>query len=78
MLRRILPGYRENCKSEVGGIGTMKQVTCPLDGKPCGPDCPDRYRDRPEGGCPLTTAREAGATIVNFGGGSIGMLFMPD
>lgn len=56
----------------------MKQVTCPLDGKPCGPDCLDRYRDRPEGGCPLTTAREAGATIVNFGGGSIGMLFMPD
>lgn len=56
----------------------MKQLTCPLDGKPCAADCPDRYQDRPEGGCALTTAQELGAEIVNFGGGSVGMLFMPD
>lgn len=56
----------------------MNQVACPLDGKPCAADCPDRYQGRPEGGCALTTAQELGAEIVNFGGGSVGMMFMPD
>ena len=28
----------------------MKQLICPLDNRPCERDCPDRYKDRPEGG----------------------------
>jgi len=28
----------------------MQQLICPLDGKPCEADCPDRYKDQPEGG----------------------------
>ena len=36
----------------------IKQRICPLDGKPCEKDCPDRYKDEPAGGCFLTTARE--------------------
>ncbi len=55
----------------------MNQLTCPLDGNPCEADCPDRYVGRPEGGCLLTTAQEAGAKIVDFGGGSVGMMFLP-
>ena len=55
----------------------MKPVICPLDGMPCGETCPDRYRDRPEGGCHLTTARELGAQIIDLGDGDVGMLFLP-
>lgn len=55
----------------------MKQLICPLDGKPCEADCPDRYQDRPEGGCMLTTAQELGAKILDFGGGNVGMMFLP-
>lgn len=55
----------------------MNQLTCPLDGKPCETDCPDRYKDQPEGGCVLTTAQELGAQIIDFGGGDVGMLFRP-
>lgn len=55
----------------------MKQLRCPLDGKPCAADCPDHYKDQPEGGCILTTAQELGATILPLGGNNIGMLFMP-
>ena len=39
----------------------MKDIICPLDGKPCEKDCPDRYIDHPGGGCFLTTAQELGA-----------------
>lgn len=55
----------------------MRQLICPLDGKPCARDCPDRYRDAPEGGCFLTTAQEQGANIIDFGGGNVGMMFLP-
>ncbi len=55
----------------------MKQLLCPLDGNPCEADCPDRYRDQPEGGCFLTTAHELGAKILDFGGGIVGMMFTP-
>lgn len=55
----------------------MNQLICPLDNLPCELDCPDRYKDQPEGGCMLTTAREMGARILDFGGGDVGMLFMP-
>ena len=53
----------------------MKKVICPLDGKFCAPDCPDRYPDGP--GCALTTSREMGAKIVDFGGGDVGIVFLP-
>lgn len=55
----------------------MNQVICPLDNCPCEWDCPDRYNDSPEGGCMLTTAQAQGATILDFGGGTVGMLFTP-
>lgn len=55
----------------------MKQLTCPLDGKPCEADCPDCYKDQPEGGCVLTTAQEQGAQIIDFGGGDVWMMFLP-
>lgn len=45
----------------------IKQRICPLDGKPCEKDCPDRYKDEPAGGCFLTTARELGATVLPIG-----------
>lgn len=56
----------------------MEQLICPLDGNPCEQDCPDRYIDHPGGGCILTTAQELGASLVNFGSGSVGMIFTPD
>ncbi len=46
----------------------MEQLICPLDGKPCEKDCPDRYIDHPSGGCFLTTAQEMGAKIIDLGG----------
>ena len=55
----------------------MKQIICPIDGKPCEKSCPDRYTDRKEGGCALTTVQELGATIINFGGATYGSLFRP-
>lgn len=56
----------------------MNQLTCPLDGKPCEADCPDRYVDQPEGGCFLTTAQELGAQIIYLGGDHVGMVFRPE
>ncbi len=54
-----------------------EQLICPLDGKPCEADCPDRYKAQPEGGCILTTAQELGAHIIYLGGGDVGMLYTP-
>ncbi len=56
----------------------MKQLLCPLDGKPCEADCPDRYRDQPDGGCMLTMAQEMGAQIMNLGGGDVATVFRPN
>ena len=53
----------------------MQQLICPLDGKPCEADCPNRYRDAPEGGCFLTTAQERGAMLFDLGDNDIGLLF---
>ena len=39
-------------------------VICPLDDTPCLKDCPDRYKDRPEGGCLLTTSLAAGCHVL--------------
>jgi hypothetical protein len=44
----------------------MKDIICHLDNKPCEKDCPDRYVDRPEGGCFITTALEQGVTVVTI------------
>ena len=55
----------------------MKQAICPLDGKACEKDCPDRYVDRAEGGCFLTTAQEMGANIISLSGDDVGVLFAP-
>ena len=42
----------------------MTQITCPIDGRPCEATCPDRYVDRPDGGCLLTTLMEfSGSTL---------------
>ncbi|MGO5096083.1 hypothetical protein ACTQ34_09695 [Agathobaculum sp. LCP25S3_E8] len=41
-----------------------KDITCPLDNRPCEHNCPDRYIDRPEGGCLLTTALEQGCSLI--------------
>ena len=53
-------------------------LTCPLDNQPCERDCPDRYTDRPEGGCILTTALEQGYTLIDLGGNDVGILIRPD
>jgi hypothetical protein len=55
----------------------MREIICPIDGKPCEKDCPDRYTDRVEGGCILTTAQEVGARIISLGGCDFGMVFHP-
>ena len=52
-------------------------IICPLDGKPCETNCPDRYKDHPGGGCILTTAQELGAQIINLGGGTSVIAFSP-
>lgn len=61
----------------MGKERNVKRLICPLDKKPCERDCPDRYTDQPEGGCYLTTAQELGAKILDFGGGNVGMMFLP-
>lgn len=56
----------------------MKDLICPLDGKPCEKDCLDRYTDRPEGGCSLTTAQELGGSVFDLPGAFAGILFTPN
>lgn len=46
----------------------MKQRICPLDGKSCEADCPDRYTDDPAGGCILTTVLELGGSVIYLSG----------
>lgn len=57
----------------------MQNKICPLDGKPCEQDCPDRYPNQPGGGCWLTTAQELGAQVIvlDEASGTVGCLFMP-
>ena len=43
--------------------GNMREVICPVDGRPCDPECPDRFTDRPEGGCILTMAADMGCKV---------------
>ena len=42
----------------------MTEIICPIDGRPCEETCPDRYTDRPEGGCLLTTAAEFADVVI--------------
>ena len=42
----------------------MQQIICPIDKKPCDPACPDRFTDRPEGGCLMTEAQAHGALVL--------------
>ena len=57
----------------------MRQIICPLYGKPCEQDCPDRYINQPEGGCLLTTAEELGAQVVvlDEASGTVGCIYAP-
>ena len=59
-------------------INSIEQLICPLDGEPCEADCLDRYHDRPEGGCMLTTASEQGAQIIDLDGSNVGIMFLPN
>ena len=49
----------------------MTDVICPLDGKPCEKECPDRFVDTPDGGCLLTMALGVGASVMYLDGRSI-------
>lgn len=43
---------------------------CPLDGRPCEKDCPDRFTDTPDGGCMLTLSLDLGINVMcedNYG-----------
>ena len=42
----------------------MRTITCPVDHLPCEQDCPDRYTNREEGGCLMTTLLEHGHTAL--------------
>lgn len=56
----------------------VKQLICPIDGKPCEKDCPDRYRDTPNGGCILTTAQELGAHLLQLNSEYTAIVFTPE
>lgn len=49
----------------------MNQVICPIDGLPCERNCPDRYIDRPEGGCLITTALELDFNVIALQNGGV-------
>lgn len=55
----------------------MKDRICPIDSRPCEKDCPDRFKDTPDGGCLLTLFEDMGAQIVHLGGQEYGAVFMP-
>lgn len=55
----------------------MNDRICPIDGKPCEKDCPDRFTDTPDGGCQLTLFQDMGAKIVHLGGQEYGAVFLP-
>lgn len=57
----------------------MKEIICPLDGRPCEKNCPDRYRDQPEGGRWITIAQELGAQVIilDEASGTVGCIFHP-
>ena len=45
----------------------MSAVLCPLDGKPCEENCPDRYRDKPGGGFwSYEDVKRIGAQLLGF------------
>lgn len=52
----------------------MKDRICPLDGKPCEKDCPDRFHDTPDGGCRLTIVQDMGGKLLFVDGQEVIML----
>lgn len=46
----------------------MSDRICPLDGKSCGKDCPDRFTDTPDGGCTLTLVQDMGGKVLYSSG----------
>lgn len=42
----------------------MNDRICPIDGKPCEKDCPDRFHDTPDGGCLLTLCQDMGIPVL--------------
>ena len=55
----------------------MQDLICPLDGKPCEKDCPDRYTDQPKGGCFPTTASELGGKALPLSDEYVAIVFNP-
>lgn len=41
-------------------------VTCPYTGRPCEGGCPNRYWDRPEGGCLFADLAKACDAVIIF------------
>lgn len=41
-------------------------VTCPYNGRPCEKNCPNRYWDRPEGGCLFADLAAACDAVIIF------------
>lgn len=42
----------------------MRTIICPVDGLPCDPNCSDRYKDLPEGGCILSDCAAIGLYVI--------------
>ncbi len=42
----------------------VPQLLCPLDGKTCETNCPDRYVDQAEGGCLMTDVLKRGGAVI--------------
>lgn len=55
-----------------------KDIICPLDNRPCEHNCPDRYTDRPEGGCLLTTALEQGCSLIAIHDDNVVIMKQPE
>lgn len=53
-------------------------IICPLDNQPCEYNCPDRYTDRPEGGCLLTTALEQGCSLIAIHDDNVVIMKQPE
>lgn len=53
----------------------MKDILCPLDGRPCDPACPEQYHD--QSGCWMTTAQKVGAQVLPLGGDTVAVVYLP-
>lgn len=71
--------YNKNPLYKMLGDGPPLAI-CPFDGQPCETDCPDRYKDRPAGGCLFSDASAMGAKIIPIDEktGTYGIVFLPE